>query len=268
MRPDRAHRATALLMATLLVLSSLTMGCSFMFVDGPKPDDARLPGQAPCTTSYAWPIVDTLLAGWFLLNAVLNANKPASSFSSSGDGEVAKSTSVGMGVVLVSLTGVSAGVGFSRVNACQESLADDGLWRPAPPPRRRFVPPPRAPTAPMPAPAPAGEMAPPYSGQPTPAGGAGASGSVAPPPAGTVPGQPAPPAAPTAPAVPPAEQVDDDEAPRPRAKPRSELTLPATEPLLAAMPRLRARTGEPARPTFDGLPRFIHPWALVMSPLQ
>ena len=256
MRRDRGHRATALFLAAFLLPSSVTTGCSFMFVDGPKPGDGGMAGGQPsCTTSAAWPIVDMVLTGWFLVNAVLNANKPASDFGK--DGESAKSATVALGVMLTGLAGVSSGVGFSRINACQESMADPIPWRPTRSPTRRFAPTP----PPQPAPPP-GQTPPPYPGAP---GTVAPTPGVEPPAPGAVPVQPATPPVPAAPVGPPAPQMEDDEAPRPRAAPRSRLTLPATEPLLAAMPRLRTPSAEPARPTFEGLTRFAHPWELVLA---
>ena len=216
-----------MLLASTMGLS--TSGCSFMFVTGPEPADARGrvdPGA--CTTSVAWPVVDTLLASWFVLNVIINASKSDSDFSGGGS---QRTGAIGLGMGLTALTVTSAGVGFNRTSGCKEALATNGFV--ARPPRRRHSPTPYdpygtpstrpsvpvappayaapapiepSPAAPAAATAPAKAAPPPASAPVAPESPVDATGKPAAPTGGAIPPAPAPPPRPQVP-----QQLDNDE---------------------------------------------------------
>ena len=179
---DIVRRLVVVLLASTMGLS--TSGCSFMFVTGPEPADARGrvdPGA--CTTSVAWPVVDTLLASWFVLNVIINASKSDSDFSGGGS---QRTGAIGLGMGLTALTVTSAGVGFNRTSGCKEALATNGFV--ARPPRRRHSPTPYDPYG-TPSTRPSVPVAPPaYAApapiEPSPAAPAAATGRCYPPGAG------------------------------------------------------------------------------------
>jgi len=111
-----------------------------MFVDGPQPVDQRGVYAPPCTTSNAWPVVDTLWTANFLLNLAV--------FGSMSDEDlqrrnISRDTAVGLNVGLAALALSSAIAGFNRVGECREQvgeLSGRGAYsRP-----QRFIAPPRA----------------------------------------------------------------------------------------------------------------------------
>ena len=108
-----------------------------MFVDGPTPVDQRGGYAAPCTTSNAWPVVDVLWTGNFLLNMAV--------FGAMSDEELQKKdlsrgSAIGVNLGLAALALSSAIVGFTRVSECKEQT-DGPRGYSAP---QRFNAPPRA----------------------------------------------------------------------------------------------------------------------------
>jgi len=153
----------------LTALSLITVfagsGCSYLFVDGPKP--SRYQESSDCTTSNGWPVFDLLYG---TLNTVANialANK----------GGPNQGAYVGGAVGSAILWYSSSIYGFTKTKECRDAQEED----PEPLPRRS---PPRM----LPAP---GQQ--PYRPQPAPLpqGGQGGSQPSAQPPA-TEPAQPPP----------------------------------------------------------------------------
>jgi hypothetical protein len=113
-------RATAVVTALALVGS----GCSYAFVDGPPkepPQSSERQAQllmAPptCSTSYGWPVVDTVLAAAALVPLA---------YILLGDNCGASECSEGVGLAILALAappawfGGSASVGYRRVHACR-----------------------------------------------------------------------------------------------------------------------------------------------------
>ena len=94
-----------------------------MFVNGPPPNERYVePDQ--CTTSGGWPVFDVVLAGLegartvYAIPARTDADYQGSSLSRPSD--------IAIGSVLLALTAISAGVGFSRVDACNAAIAESG----------------------------------------------------------------------------------------------------------------------------------------------
>jgi hypothetical protein len=105
-----------------------------MFVNGPPPGERYVePGQ--CSTSGGWPVVDMLLAGF---EGARTANAISLTDADYRGSSLSRSSDIAFGTALLALTAVSAGVGFSRVKACNEAIAGSDS-----PPRfhRRVVPP-------------------------------------------------------------------------------------------------------------------------------
>lgn len=255
-------RVAACVLIMVAAVSTMTAGtgCSLMFVHGPpEPRSPGMGASTDCTTSVALPVLDTVLSAYLLLNMIVNINRPASSFGMNG--EAVKSGSIAFGATFTGLAAASAGVGYSRVSACKDYLYGQDDWTPAPRPRRRVPPPPRAPVPSEPAPSP------PVWPAPGSVPGAPAAEDPAAQPARvpvTVPPGPAVPAEPAPPATSPAPQMEDDEVPRP-GRPRSLLVLPATLPMLAAMPRLDEKSPPSTAPRFADVPGFAHPWHVVAA---
>jgi hypothetical protein len=79
--------------------------------------------MAACTTGNAWPVVDTLWTGYFLLNLAVVANSSNEELRMKN---LDRGTAVGVNVALAALAVTSAVVGYSRVNECQEQVASAG----------------------------------------------------------------------------------------------------------------------------------------------
>src|SRR4051794_14757000 len=103
-----------------LVALPFTSSCSLMFVDGPKPVDQRGRYAATaCTTSNAWPVVDTVFTGYFLLNVALAGSMSDEDLKKQN---VSRGTAIGVNAGLVALALTSAIVGYSRVSECHEEM--------------------------------------------------------------------------------------------------------------------------------------------------
>ena len=161
----------------------LPTSCSLMFVNGP-PATERFVEPGDCTTSDGWPVFDVVLAGLEGARTVYAISRTDADYKGTA---LSRPADIAAGSALLALTAISAGVGFSRVNACNEALAGAGG---GPRFHRRVT-------------APAG-YAPPVA---PPAG-------VGPPPSvdyASPPGPGARPAAPAAPAAPAQPQANDPE---------------------------------------------------------
>jgi hypothetical protein len=123
-----------------LVALPFTTSCSLMFVDGPPPVGPR-GGYAPagCTTSNAWPVVDVLWTGNFLLNMAVLGGMSDEELQKR---DLTRGSAIGINVGLAALAVTSAIVGFTRVRECQDQLGSAVRSGYGPP--QRLIAPPRA----------------------------------------------------------------------------------------------------------------------------
>ena len=122
-----------------LVALPFTTSCSLMFVDGPKPVDQRGGYATPsCSTSNAWPVVDVLWTGNFLLNMAVLGSMSDEELQKK---DLSRGSAIGLNVGLAALALTSAIVGFTRVSECHDQFADAGRGGYSSP---RFIAPPRA----------------------------------------------------------------------------------------------------------------------------
>jgi hypothetical protein len=168
-------RVSAPLVLCVLFLTAGSGACSYIFVDGPPEKHRQLP-YFTCTTSRAWPVVDTVLGAAYAIDAVGFASLASrQSGSSTGGTEVA--LIAGGAAVLFAASAVS---GYGKASACREATEElqVRLTRMQPAPGFGFgqqgVPPyqPPAPYDPWVTPPPhsvgAPPSAPPGAGAPTP----------------------------------------------------------------------------------------------------
>jgi hypothetical protein len=179
--------------------TTMTSGCSLLFVDGP-PANAQKLRSFNCTTSNSLPVTDAVIGGLFALSAVGAATGSSGTSGSTTTSDV--SAAIGTGVVAAAFA-VSAGVGYSRTSACKDATAELMTRIYPGPGAPGFAPTPYAPSPYMPAPQPYDPWTAPAPGAAPPPPAPGAAPGAGPwgaPPASA----PAPPAAPPPSAPPPA----------------------------------------------------------------
>ena len=112
-------RVTAPLVLCTLLLAAGSGACSFLFVDGPPEKHQQLP-YFTCTTSRAWPVVDTVLGASYAIEAV-----GLGAMSTRGSGSTAGSTAGAIaGGGLAALFIASAVSGYGRASECRDAVAD------------------------------------------------------------------------------------------------------------------------------------------------
>ncbi len=104
-------------LVALLALAMTVGGCSLVFVEGPPPLRERR-RQLDCTTSSALPFVDLTLSVASLLAVLGVAATPHGAFGGTSASRIGIASG---GLILGGLTATSAGVGFSRISACNEA---------------------------------------------------------------------------------------------------------------------------------------------------
>jgi hypothetical protein len=176
LRPARRvqpWRAIALLWAA--GLGAVNTGCSFVFIDGPPTEHAKM-SYFDCTSTYGLPVADGLLALTGALGAgeALSQSKQAYADKNSG---ASRNAAAGVDLTLAALGAVSAVYGVVQTERCDRAkeALKARIFAPTPPrPELPFsvpAPPPTAPPPPVPAPpsiAPP-PTAPPASASPPPA---------------------------------------------------------------------------------------------------
>src|SRR4029078_10036720 len=100
------------------------------------PVDPRGGRVVACTTSNAWPAVDTLWTGYFLLNIAALASAKEEDLKQRN---LDRGAGIALNVGLVALAVTSAAVGFTRVGECKEQPPNNGRGYP-----QRLIAPPRA----------------------------------------------------------------------------------------------------------------------------
>jgi hypothetical protein len=111
-------------MALGIAVSLVSSGCSLLFVDGPS--KAHEPSwKVRCTTSYALPVFDSVLAGLEAVRTGCAVSRRASDYKGS---PISQGFDITAGISLFLLTSVSSGFGFSRVGDCREALGPYHTW--------------------------------------------------------------------------------------------------------------------------------------------
>jgi hypothetical protein len=155
---DARRRTVATSLLALLCPALLLSGCSFVFVDRPKPNNQT------CTESYLWPIVDTTMAGLFTVVAVdfatMSKEEYLSKYANSGDKSDGRTGTAATGFVMAGAAAASAIYGYINVSRCSPTRT--AAWTPeraqayAPPASYPMpapqLPPPSAPMPPAPVP--------------------------------------------------------------------------------------------------------------------
>ncbi len=94
-----------------------------MFVNGPPPTERYVePGE--CTTSQGWPAFDVVLAGLEGARTVYAVTRTDADYQGLS---LSRSSDIAIGSALLALTAISAGVGFSRVSACNDAIEGSGV---------------------------------------------------------------------------------------------------------------------------------------------
>ena len=104
--------APGLALCTLILTAG---GCSFAFVDGPPAKHARMP-YFECSSSNAWPVIDTVLAATMGAGAAAAIADGSSSANGSTDAVIAGAEAA--------LFAISALAGYQKVAACREAKGD------------------------------------------------------------------------------------------------------------------------------------------------
>jgi hypothetical protein len=124
-RPRAPNRVGTCVPAVLVGIGAtmLASGCSFLFVDGPYKDSGGGRRNPNCTTSYALPVVDTVLTLAQIAGVAVLAGQPGE--SSLRDVQITASLS------WMIVYGTSAITGFKRVSDCNDDTGTDMRPRPA-----------------------------------------------------------------------------------------------------------------------------------------
>ena len=104
--------APRLALCTLILTGG---GCSFAFVDGPPAKHAHLP-YFECSSSNAWPVIDTVIAASLGAGAAAAIADGGSSSNGTTDAVIAGAEAA--------LFAVSALAGYQKVAACREAKGD------------------------------------------------------------------------------------------------------------------------------------------------
>ncbi len=114
----------------IALLSTAVGGCSFAFVNGPPPNYKTSP-FFDCTSGNVLPILDSVVAGGLLIDAV-GAGTASGAFASSS-ANTSASARAGNAIALgagAALLAASAGYGFKKTSECRQ--AEDDFIRRAP----------------------------------------------------------------------------------------------------------------------------------------
>ena len=110
-------RLTASLVLFASFLAAGSGACSYAFVDGPPEKHRQLP-YFTCTTSKAWPVVDTVLAGVYAVDTA--AFLSAGSSSTARERETVAITAAGLAVLFAA----SAVSGYGKASDCREATEE------------------------------------------------------------------------------------------------------------------------------------------------
>jgi hypothetical protein len=175
-RGARSGRVITLLLGAA-ALGGVNAGCSFVFVDGPPTEHAKL-AYFDCTSTYGLPVADGLIALSGALGAgeTLNQSKQAYADKNSG---ASRNAAAGADIALAGLMTASAVYGIVQTARCDRAKEDLRARIFAPSLHRPELPPPLR--VPAPAPAPTPYSPPPLApGSPPPAAPTGVPSAVPP----------------------------------------------------------------------------------------
>lgn len=116
-----------LVLALLAGLSSAP-ACSLLFVEGPAAQRSRSQ-PLTCSTSYGWPVFDTIMAGFQSVRAGLALSHSDAYYKGM---PISRGGDIGFGVSLAALSAISAGFGYDAVGRCH--AARDAAYDSAAPP--------------------------------------------------------------------------------------------------------------------------------------
>jgi hypothetical protein len=138
------------LLAAALAIS--VTGCSFVFVDGPPREHAKMP-TFDCSTSTVVPILDSLFGGLELANFIYTATRTQQDWNDIYKGQEPFSRHEGLAIygALTAVSGLAAWYGFSRVSQCREAKQElmARMSNPETPTPAPGWPPPAPPVPPM-----------------------------------------------------------------------------------------------------------------------
>jgi hypothetical protein len=108
------HRPSLLMALCAIFLTAGSGGCSFLFVDGPPEKHRQLP-YFTCSTSKAWPVVDTIFAAAYAIEtaAVLGTG--------TGSGSSGSATVALVPAAAAALMTASAVYGYGKTSSCREA---------------------------------------------------------------------------------------------------------------------------------------------------
>lgn len=108
-------------LALIALCAPLCPGCSLAFMSRPPSVVAAPNYPVECTTSYAAPVLDTVCASYFVLNAAALAGGAGNYDSNARGGGILLSGGLAV------LCAVSAGIGYSSASRCSEVKDENNL---------------------------------------------------------------------------------------------------------------------------------------------
>jgi hypothetical protein len=109
----------------LLLLGAALSGCGVLFTKGPPAGHEQM-SSFHCTTDGLGPVVDIVIGVASLFGGIVIANDPESFGYEDG------SAALTSGLVWGAILGISAGIGFNKVNKCEAAQRDLARRHPRP----------------------------------------------------------------------------------------------------------------------------------------
>ena len=114
-----APRANRLIALCTVFLATASGACSYLFVDAPPERHRQLP-YFQCTTSKAWPVVDTVVASAYAIDTAVFLGMAG---KSSSDRAAAGTLGIGS-LAAAALFAASAVSGYGKVSDCREATEE------------------------------------------------------------------------------------------------------------------------------------------------
>jgi len=118
-RQARSWRAIALLWVGL---GAVNIGCSFVFIDGPPTDHAKL-SYFDCTSTYGLPVADGLFALTGALGAGEALGQSKQAYAAKNDG-ASRNAAAGLDIAFAGLGAASAVYGIVQTARCDRAKDD------------------------------------------------------------------------------------------------------------------------------------------------